>query len=234
MDRTELDRSHITSRWLEYEGELRAGLLRVILIICFYSAELFTYMAANSVSEAAQQFHRQATYLSAAWVLVSLAALVAIARRWLPAGMKYAATAVDVGLLTAMAWFGSGASSPLVCLYALLIIMAGLRGSLKLIWFTTLLALAAYWGLLTLPVHATGGIALSDAALGDAALGDAASGAGKVPIQSIEVMVITLGIAASGIVTGQLVRMLRQVVSEVCLRTMANASSAADQPEVQP
>ena len=201
------DRSFITDRWLEYEGELRAGLLRVVLISCFYAVELFNYLTAGQLDEATQQFHRQATYLSAAWVLVSLAALVAIARQVLPAWLKYATSGLDVLLLTSMAWFGSGASSPLVCLYLLLVVMAGLRGSLKLIWFTTLLSLGAYLALPFLPVRVVQAAAL--------------------PVKPIVVMVVALGIAAAGLVTGQLVRMLRQIVSEVCL---SNPEIRADEP----
>lgn len=206
MERVDVDRQTITSRWLEYEGELRAGLLRVVLITCFYTVELVTYLSAAKLDEAAQQFHRQATYLSAAWLLVSLAALVAIARHWMPSGLKYASCAMDVGLLTAVAWFGSGAASPLVCLYLLLIVMAGLRGSLKLIWFVTSLALIAYVSLLYLPAH-------------DFKTIDTLVREGARQPKPIAVMVVALGIAASGLVTGQLVRMLRQIVSEVCLRS---------------
>lgn len=204
MAQTVAERSYITDRWLEYEGELRAGLLRVVLISCFYAVELLNYLTARQLDEAAQQFHRQATYLSAAWVLISLAALVVIARQALPAWLKYATSGLDVLLLTSVAWFGSGASSPLVCLYLLLVIMAGLRGSLKLIWFTTMLALAAYLALLFLPVRAVQ--------------------AGALPVKPIAVMVVALSIAAAGLVTGQLVRMLRQIVSEVCLSNAAKQS----------
>ena len=203
-----LDRRFITDRWLEYEGELRAGLLRVALITCFYAVELFQYMTAASVDEAGQLFHRQATYLSAAWLLISLAALVAIARQWLPAGLKYFACGVDIVLLTAVAWNGSGAGSPLASLYLLLVVMSGLRGSLNLIWFSTLMALAAYFVLLYMPRSgATGsGVPGSDMTA-------------PQTIKPIVVMIMGLGIAATGVVTGQLVRMLRQIVSEVCLRS---------------
>ena len=205
MTQAVADRKYITDRWLEYEGELRAGLLRVVLISCFYVLELFTFLSAAQVDQAAQQFHRQATYLSAAWVLVSLAALVAIARQYLPAWLKYVTSGLDIVLLTAVAWFGSGAASPLVCLYLLLVVMSGLRGSLKLIWFTTILALLAYVGLLLLPVPP----------LGDGGAVDGAMKRLALPIKPIAVMVVALGIAAAGVVTGQLVRMLKQIVSEV-------------------
>ncbi len=188
----------------------------MILITCFYAVELATYLSTAELAASDQQFHRQATYLSAAWLLVSLAALVAIARHWMPAGLKYATCAVDVGLLTAVAWFGSGAASPLVCLYLLLIVMAGLRGSLKLIWFVTLLSMVAYLALLFLPDH------------------DAVTIVTAVPEQArrpkpIAVLVVVLGIAACGLVTGQLVRMLRQIVSEVSDRSGDRSTVTASQ-----
>lgn len=202
MDQADADRLHITNRWLEYEGELRASLLRVLLIICFYAVELANYLSVEQVDAAVQQFHRQATYLSAAWLLVSLAALVAIGRRYLPSGLKYATSAVDVGLLTAVAWFGSGAASPLVSMYTLLVVMAGLRGSLRLIWFTTFLGLLAYFALLFLPPPGP----LTNTELGSST---------RSTVKPIAVMVMALAIGASGLLTGQLVRMLRQIVSEV-------------------
>lgn len=199
------ERSYITGRWLEYEGELRAGLLRVLLITCFYGVELYQYLSATQVDDGLRLFHRQATYISATWLLVSLGALVAITRQYLPAGLKYTTSVIDCLLLTAVAWFGSGAASPLVCLYLLLVMMAGLRGSLRLIWFTTISSLICFVFLLYAPLYVN------------------ASGKSVESVKPIEIMVIMLGIAASGVVTGQVVRMVRQIVSEVYLRNAAQA-----------
>lgn len=221
MEQTEANRWHVTNRWLEYEGELRAGLLRVLLITSFYAIELVNFFTIEKANEGLEQFHRQATYLSAAWLLVSLAALVAIGRRYLPAGLKYATSGLDVGLLTAVVWFGSGAASPLACMYLLLVVMAGLRGSLKLIWFTTALSLAAYLSLLLAPQH----VALD---------GNGAAIATAQTVKPITAMVFALAIAASGLLTGQLVRMLRQVISETCLRSQAATVSVVAGGEVQP
>ncbi len=210
MQRADADRSYVIHRWLEYEGELRAGLLRVLLITAFYAVELFTFLTADQVNETAQQFHRQATYLSAAWLLVSLVALIAIGRQWLPAGLKYFTCGFDVALLTSVAWFGSGANSPLVILYALLIVMAGLRGSLPLIWFATIGATIGYVALLNLP---------------EPPLQRTEDAIAARHVKPIAVCVVVLAIVASGVVTGQLVRMVRQVVSEVYLRSLRDATS---------
>ncbi len=191
METASPDRLFIANRWLEYEGELRAGLLRVILLISFYSVELYQYLSAASADPGLEQFHRRATYLCAAWLLVSLAALVLLARKCLPSWLKYATSGADIGLLTLVAWFGSAAASPLACLYLLLVMMAGLRGSLKLIWFTTAIALVAYLSLWAWPASKP---------LAEGVLAASSEAGGPKPIV---VMIVGLGILASGLVTGQ-------------------------------
>jgi hypothetical protein len=202
MDQASKWRQHVTGRWLEYEGELRAAVLRASLIVAFYLVQLVHYLGYSSQDEAAVQFHRQATYLTAAWLFASLAVLVMLSRQYLPSALKYATSFTDVVLLTMMAFAGSGPASPLVMAYLLLIVMAGLRGSLKLIWSTTLACAAGYIVLVVMQ------------------RGEIQSAAPVGQVRPIEWMVALLSIASTGVVTGQLVRMLRQVVSEVCIRQL--------------
>lgn len=217
MDQASIWRQHVTSRWLEFEGELRAAVLRVSLIVAFYVVQLVHYLAYSAQDEAARQFHRQATYLAAAWLFVSLAVLVMLGRRYLPWGLKYATSSIDVALLTLMALAGSGPASPLVLAYLLLIVMAGLRGSLRLIWLTTLACAAGFIVL----VMAHAGYFQT-------------VGVPRVPLRvlrPVEGMVAILSIASTGVVTGQLVRMLRQVVSEVCIRQLSTPPGQSDGDE---
>lgn len=186
---------HTTSRWLEYEGELRAALLRVVLIAAFYAVQLLHFLVFSQRSETEQLFHRQATYLAAAWFFVSLGVLVALSRQWLPRGLKYATAGLDVVMLTGIAAIGNGPASPLVFGFGLLIALSGLRGSLPLVWFVTLAAMLAYMVLVGLrdehwfdAVHAT-------------------------PL--VEQIVVELSLASTGIVVGQLVRLPRRLGDEM-------------------
>ena len=134
----------IASRWQEYEGEGRTNLLRVLAIAAFYANHLLWYTRLAEPTADDQRFHRLATLIAAGWVFLSLAVLIALQRRFLPAALKFATTAADLLLLTALAWLGRGPDSPLVTGYFLVIAAAALRFSLPLVWCSTLGAMACY------------------------------------------------------------------------------------------
>lgn len=134
----------IASRWQEYEGEGRTNLLRVLAIAAFYANHLLWYMRLDDPTEADVRFHRLATLIAAGWVFLSLGVLVALQRRYMPAGLKYATTVADLLLLTSLAWLGRGPDSPLVHGYFLVIASAALRFSLSLVWCSTLGSMACY------------------------------------------------------------------------------------------
>ena len=145
MDNTRSDdRWLVVSRGLEYEGESRAALLRVVLVAIFYGAQLLHFTVFAQPTEVEQIFHRQATLVAAGWLCVSLAVLVMLTRRWLPNGLKFATVGIDLILLTLLAALGSGPGSPRVYVYWVVIVLAGLRGNLALIWFGTIAAMASY------------------------------------------------------------------------------------------
>jgi hypothetical protein len=197
------DWSYVASRWLEYEGEMRVALLRVIFVAAFYATQLVHFLVFSDRSPAVEQFHRQATYLAAAWLFISLAVLVALSRQFFPAWLKYVTAAFDLTLLTVMAAMGSGPASPLVFVYGVLIALAGLRGSLALIWSVTLGTMLAYLFL----------VGLRDDSWFDATHS-------TPPIQQ---MVVHLSLVATGIIVGQLVRMMRQVIAETLARQQTRA-----------
>lgn len=197
------DRWRIVSRWLDYEGELRSALLRVVFVAAFYAAQLFHFGVFSERSETEQIFHRQATFLAAGWLFVSLAVLVALTRHWFPKWLKFVTVTTDLILLTLLAEFGSGAQSPLVYVYWVVIALAGLRCDLTLIWFGTIGAMAAYLSL----------VGMQDPKWFDA---DHATA-------PIEQLVALLSLAATGLVIGQLVRMMRQVTEDVLSRTTNNS-----------
>jgi hypothetical protein len=137
----------IVGRWQEYEGEGRTNLLRVLAVAAFYANHLLWFTRLDEATEADVRFHRLATLIAVGWVFLSLAVLVALQRRYLPAGLKFATTATDLLLLTALAWLGRGPDSPLVSGYFLVIAAAALRFSLPLVWCSTLGAMACYLAL---------------------------------------------------------------------------------------
>ncbi|MGN6543700.1 MAG: hypothetical protein ACTHK7_01530 [Aureliella sp.] len=189
---------YTTSRWLEYEGEVRAALVRVALVAAFYAVQLLHFLVFSERSPAEEIFHRQATYLAAAWFFVSLGVLVVLSRQWLPRGLKYITSGLDVALLTAVAGLGSGPASPMVFGFGLLIALAGLRGSVPLVWFVTLAAMLGYMAL----------VGQRDEHWFDAVH--------TTPV--VQQIVVELTLAVTGIVVGQLVRMPRRVSEEMLQR----------------
>lgn len=191
-----LDQRQIVSRWLEYEGELRAGVLRIVLVSAFYTAQIVHLMLSASITAEDEQFHRRVTFIAVAWLCLSLGILVAIARHWLPVGLKYAATTVDLVLLTAVTHLGSGSASPLVIAIALVIVMAALRGSLPLIWYATLGCMISYMVL----------------------------SRGEPSFLKHSIVLITL--LATGLSMGQMLRMIRQVMEEAAIRDKRRREAA--------
>lgn len=204
MDSTGRDeRWHVVSRWLEYEGELRSALLRVLLVSAFYTAQLLHFTAFAERNEADQTFHRYATFLAAGWLFASLAVLVALTRHWFPRWLKFMNVGVDLILLTLLAGLGSGPNSPLVFVFWVVIALAGLRCDLSLIWFGTIGSMTAYLSL----------VGMRDPIWFDA----------EHVTAPIEQVIVLLSLAAGGLIVGQLVRMMRHVTDEVLTRQVSNS-----------
>lgn len=138
---------HITSRWLGYEGEIRSCVVRIVLLVVMYAIQLYNYLLVSLRGPEDIQFHRQVTWIVAIWLLVSLADLIALRRRFFPAWLAHATILFDALLLTAVACLGSSADSPLVSCYFLLIAMAGLRANLPCVWLATLASMIGYLAL---------------------------------------------------------------------------------------
>jgi hypothetical protein len=191
-----LDRQwFIVERWQEYEGEGRTNLLRVLAIAGYYTVHLATYLSQTEPSEADRLSHRQATLIAAGWLFVSLAVLIALQRRFLPLGLKYATTAFDLLLLTALAWLGSGAQSPVVFGLFVIVAATGLRFRLPLVWMATFGAMACYMALV---------------GAGDPQWFDAEH---NTPVVVQLTMLLSLGL--TGIVMGQVVRRTRGMAEEL-------------------
>lgn len=135
---------HIASRWQEFDGELRSAVLRAIAVVVFYSVQLIHFIGLNDRTTLDVLFHRQATMISVIWLCLSLAAFVALKSGFMPAWLKYIFTFSDVCLVTILAMFGKGPSSPMVLAFFVVIAMAALRFRLGLVWFSTLGSMVAY------------------------------------------------------------------------------------------
>lgn len=139
---------YIVGRWQEFEGEGRANLIRIIAIGVFYSIQLvhfYTFVDRQGAdAEHALQLHQAATALAVAGSLLSLAILLCLRRRIFPASLKFISTAGDVILITSLASIGDGPKSSLVAVYFLVIALAGLRFSLRLVWCATICSMLGY------------------------------------------------------------------------------------------
>ncbi|MEM8734424.1 MAG: hypothetical protein AAGG44_09400, partial [Planctomycetota bacterium] len=87
---------HVARRWHSYEGEIRASILRLAIVLALYSIHLVTYFflvdskvvgdASSTVSAASTSIdqHRIFTFLAAGGLVISLAVLVSLRQRFFP------------------------------------------------------------------------------------------------------------------------------------------------------
>jgi len=88
------DAWRVIQRWLEYEGEARANVLRLIAIGAFYLVELVNFHGLKlgfielpKVVDA--QFHTAITSLAVAWTAVALGILYCQTHRFFPAALTF-------------------------------------------------------------------------------------------------------------------------------------------------
>ena len=189
---------HAVSRWLQYEGEMRAALLRVVLVAAFYGVQLVHHVFFSDRSPVEQNYHRLCTLLACVALFVSLGVILALGRQWLPAALKYVTVSLDILLLSAVAALGKGSQNPMVFALPLMIALAGMRGSLPLVWFATMGSMLSYLGL----------VGINDEHWFDAYH--------ETPV--VEQLVVLVTLAASGTVIGQLLRAHRQISLEMKAR----------------
>lgn len=195
----------IVSRWQEYEGEARANLLRTIGIGAFYSIELLNHGVHIGALQLPQvvddRFHQAVTALAVAWTMVSLATLVCLRRHFFPPAAKFITTACDLVLLTAVLTIADGPRSPLVVGYFLIIALAALRLSLKLVWLATTGSLAGYLFLLGYVKFFAG-----------------AERAAAMSVPRYSQLIMLLALALSGVVLGQVIRRVRAMAEDFARR----------------
>lgn len=139
------------NRGLEYEGEERANLLRILAIGAFYGVQLVTHYTAARGSDplaaagvSSPEFHTQVTFLAAVWILLALGLALALRNRVFPSALKYVSTAVDLVLLTSVLLVADGPRSPMVVGYFIVIALSALRFRQRLVWCATLGSVGLY------------------------------------------------------------------------------------------
>jgi hypothetical protein len=203
----------IVGRFEEFEGEGRANLLRIVALAAFYAVELVNYHGLNlgflqMPKVTGRQLHLGITLIVVAWAMLALAVLLCRKNGVFPFWLKFISTGCDLVLLTSILTLADGPRSPLVIVYFLLIAAAGLRFSLRLVWFATGGAVACYLFLLGVARWATypEGWPASDM---------------HVPRYAQIVFVLSLVLA--GVVLGQIIRRVRHL-AEMYVRRRGGAA----------
>jgi hypothetical protein len=206
----------VAQRWQAYDAEARANLLRIVAIGAFYLVHLWTYFSSQGrlpklefwqLAEAGQinrQFHLLVTLIAVTWAMVALGILLALQQRIFPRWLPYFSTACDLILLTSIICLGSAARSPFVAGYFLILVLATLRFSLPLVWFTTAGSALAYLVVL--------GAAKWPERLGITRLvGETAA---ELRVPRYHQVITLLAILLAGVMLGQIVRRVRRLNAE--------------------
>lgn len=208
---------YIVGRWQEYEGEGRANLIRILAIGVFYSIQLVHFYAFadrdpdSPVFRQTVAFHQAATALAVAGSLMSLAILLCLRRRVFPGFLKFISSAGDVILVTSLASIGAGPQSPLVAVYFLIIILAGLRFSLRLVWCSSLCCMAGYLFL----------VGVKDEQWFDA----------NHFVAPVEQIMTLACLGLTGIVAGQIIRRVRALADDYARRVGVVSSASGSQEQ---
>jgi hypothetical protein len=206
----------VAQRWQAYDAEARANLLRIVAIGAFYLVHLWTYFSSQGrlpklafwqlaeAGEINRQFHLLGTLIAVTWAMVALGILLALQQRIFPRWLPYLSTCCDLVLLTSIICLGSAARSPLVAGYFLILVLATLRFSLSLVWFTTAGSALAYLVVL--------GAAKWPERLGIAKLvGETAA---ELRVPRYHQVITLLAILLAGVMLGQIARRVRRLAAE--------------------
>lgn len=138
----------IVRRWQTYSSELRTLLLRVAAVVVLYACQLGHHLSlASEARQANLAFHQVATIAAVLLVVVSLLDLLLVLKRILPVWLPFLMTIIDlIAIALVVAKAGGPMATSLTGAFYLVVVMAGLRFDLRLVWLATLGAMAAYMG----------------------------------------------------------------------------------------
>jgi len=213
----------VTQRWQQYEGEVRANLLRIAALGTFYLLHLWNYYSSRGwlpdvgflqmagEGEVAERFHLLVTLVTLAWVMLAAAVHMALRSRVFPGWLPTASTVGDLVFLTSLLCIASGPRSPLIVAYFLIIALAALRFSLPLVRVATVGAALGYLVLLA-------------CAKWPERFGFDPEVDRQVP--RFEQVIFLAAVALSGIFIGQVIRRVRHMAEEYADRLESSAEEA--------
>lgn len=216
----------IAQRWQAYEAESRANLLRIIAIGAFYLVHLWSYFSAQGrlpsfgflqlaqAGEINRQFHVLVTLLAVAWAMLALGILLALQQHIFPRWLPYFSTASDIIVLSGIICIGSVARSPLITGYFLILVLATLRLSLPLVWFTTAGCALGYLCVL--------GCAKWPATFGIDKISPAAT---DIRVPRYHQMIVMLAILLAGVMLGQIIRRVRRLADDFAQRNQCTGAT---------
>jgi hypothetical protein len=193
------DRWEDARRIESWAGEVRVNLIRLAGILAFYGHHLVNVYFFRDDPSIRGQYHATVTALTLLWGGEVMVLYFCLLRRWVPPGLKYAATFTDLALITALLTVADTPRSPLVVLYFVVIASAPLRLSLRLVYAATLGAMVAY--LFALGYYAFFAIGA-----------ERYYGEPNLRIPRTHEIILLLGLGAAGLLSGQVVRQVRRLV----------------------
>jgi len=190
-----------------WAGEVRVNLIRSAALVLFYGNHLLNVYLykddPNLQGEAGARYHAGITTIVLAWAIGILVLHTCLTRRWMPPALMYVSTAWDLLLISALIVLSpDGPRSPLMLLYFVVVAAAPLRLSLRLVYVTTLGALAA--ALIVLGQYVfirVGSVVYYDPERGLPY---------RIPRVTEVIFLLTLGTV--GLLAGQMVRQARRLV----------------------
>ncbi len=198
-----------------WAGEIRVNLLRVAALVVFYGHHLLNAYVLSNDPALRGAYSAAVTAIVVAWSVGAFALHLCLTRRWVPPGLKYAASFGDLALVTALLVAGGeGPRTPLALLYFVVVAAAPLRLSLRLVTATT-----------------TGAMAAAAVALGHYVffrVGQAAYYAADSPyrVPRAHEVIFLLALGACGLLAGQSVRQARRLVAGYPVRAREPAEVA--------
>lgn len=205
-DSPDATRWYITRRWLQYEGELRTNLLRIVAIGVFYTIHLANYGGSQGWfsrmaflqlgGQVDKAYHTSVTLLAVAWVMVAVGVHLALRNRIFPTWLPSLTTCGDILLISCVLYLADGAASPLRVVFFLVICTTALRFYLPQMYLATIGSCVAYIGLLGVakwPETFAGGRAMTH-------------------VPRYEQIVFLATLVLTGVILGQVVRRVQQAI----------------------
>src|SRR5436309_5106216 len=102
-----------------WAGEVRVNLIRLAAVVLLYGHHLLNVYAFRDDPGITPRYHGTVTAVTMAWATLVLGLYFCLSRRWVPPGLKYAATLADTLLVTALLALTEDPRSWLAILYFL-------------------------------------------------------------------------------------------------------------------